>query len=107
MYIFGILCLATSLIIVLHNHRLMQREPPDHLRLAVDLVNMGSIPNELAGHIPMDYEMRETHSMSAALERTFVYHSPRPMWVVRLVLDDGVVKCDQAVLFDSNGDLYQ
>lgn len=107
MYTFGFLCLVAALIIVAYNYLSMQREPPENLRYAVDLVNMGSIPNELAGHITMDYEMRESHSMAAALERTFVYHSPRPMWVVRLTLDDGIVKCDQAVLFDSNGDLYQ
>lgn len=75
--------------------------------MAVELVNKGFIPNELSGHIPLDYEEREDYTMQAELDRTFVDRTNRPMWAVRLVLDDNFTKSDQVVLFDANGDLYQ
>lgn len=103
---FSIVCAFLSFAVLAYHHYSHRLDPPNHLPVAVKLVNMGYIPHELSGHIPVDYELREEYSMSATLERTFVQRG-RPMWIIRLVLDDGHVVSDQAVLFDSNGDLYQ
>ena len=106
MIVFSALCLGLSGAILLRYWYQCHLDPPLKLSVAVDTVNRGAIPLELESHIPFDYQLREDHSMSATLERTFVQRG-RPLWIIRLVLDDGHVVSDQAVLFDSNGDLYQ
>lgn len=106
MIFFSSLCLIISGGILLRYWYTCRLDPPLRLSVATDVVNRGAIPDELFCHIPMEYEQSETHSMSAKLERTFVQRG-RPLWIIRLVLDDGHVVSDQAVLFDNNGDLYQ
>lgn len=106
MLVFSATCLILAGFILLRYWYHYRLEPPLRLSLAVDTVMRGSIPCELQDHIPLDYELREDHAMSAVIERTFVRRG-QPLWIIRLVLDDGHVVSDQAVLFDSNGDLYQ
>lgn len=106
MILFSALCLALSVAILLRYWYQCHLDPPLNLRVAVDTVTRGVIPAELQSHIPVSYELREDHTMSATMERTFVRRG-QPLWIIRLVLDDGHAVSDQAVLFDNNGDLYQ
>ena len=102
-----ILCLSGIIALMTQYYLISRRDCPPLLKHAVEVVNKGYIPNELAGHIPAAYELSEGYSMTAELDRTFAQRCRRPLWAVRLVLDDGEVISDQVVLFDANGDLYQ
>lgn len=97
----------TTLGMVAHGWWSMRGKPPANLTYAVDAVNHGFVPDELALLIPSEYELRDEYTMRASINRIFAYRGGRPMWSIDLTLCDGVSCIDHCVLFDSNGDLYQ